>query len=76
MSADHAQPRPSLADLIDDRDFITRHIGPSPLERDIMLAALGVASADDLIAQTVPASILLDAPPPPRPAPHRRRRDG
>ena len=62
MSAVHAQPRPALADLLDDRDFITRHIGPAPLERDVMLAALGVTSTDELIAQTVPASILLDAP--------------
>jgi glycine dehydrogenase len=62
MSAVHAQPRPALADLLDDRDFITRHIGPAPLERDVMLAVLGVASAEELIAQTVPAPILLDTP--------------
>ena len=34
-----------------------RHIGPSPAEMDEMLSVLGVKSLDDLIDQTVPASI-------------------
>ena len=39
-------------------DFANRrHIGPSPAEMDDMLATLGVASLDELIDQTVPASI-------------------
>ncbi len=39
-------------------DFANRrHIGPSPSEMDAMFAALGVGSLDELIDQTVPASI-------------------
>ncbi len=39
-------------------DFANRrHIGPSPSEMAEMLQAVGVASLDELIAQTVPASI-------------------
>ncbi|MCG6884504.1 MAG: glycine dehydrogenase (aminomethyl-transferring), partial [Silicimonas sp.] len=39
-------------------DFANRrHIGPSPKEMEQMLSALGVASLDELIDQTVPASI-------------------
>ncbi|MDZ4135718.1 MAG: glycine dehydrogenase, partial [Paracoccaceae bacterium] len=34
-----------------------RHIGPSPAEMEAMLGAVGVASLDELIGQTVPASI-------------------
>ncbi len=39
-------------------DFANRrHIGPSPAEMEAMLATLGVGSLDELIDQTVPASI-------------------
>ena len=39
-------------------DFANRrHIGPSPAEMDEMLKAVGAASLDELIDQTVPASI-------------------
>ncbi|WP_099827396.1 aminomethyl-transferring glycine dehydrogenase [Oceaniglobus indicus] len=39
-------------------DFANRrHIGPSPSEMDAMLDVIGAASLDDLIDQTVPASI-------------------
>ena len=39
-------------------DFANRrHIGPSPTEMDEMLSVLGVTSLDQLIDQTVPASI-------------------
>jgi len=39
-------------------DFANRrHIGPSPSEMDAMFAELGVGSLDELIDQTVPASI-------------------
>ncbi|MDE3081589.1 MAG: hypothetical protein KGI94_16315, partial [Paracoccaceae bacterium] len=39
-------------------DFANRrHIGPSPGEMAEMLQAVGVKSLDELIAQTVPASI-------------------
>ena len=44
-------------------DFANRrHIGPSPTEMAEMLALLGVASLDELIDQTVPASIRQKAP--------------
>ncbi len=42
--------------------FASRHIGPSPDERDAMLQAVGVASLDALIDEVVPASIRLDKP--------------
>ena len=42
--------------------FAPRHIGPSPDERDVMLSAIGVASLDALIDETIPASIRLKAP--------------
>ena len=39
-------------------DFANRrHIGPSPSEMDEMLAAVGVRTLEDLIAETVPKSI-------------------
>ncbi len=39
-------------------DFANRrHIGPSPAEMDEMLAVVGAASLDDLIAQTIPANL-------------------
>jgi glycine dehydrogenase len=46
--------------------FADRHIGPRAADVDKMLATVGAASLDELIAQTVPASILdtqLDLPP-------------
>ena len=42
--------------------FADRHIGPSPAERDAMLAALGLRSLDQLIAEVVPAGIRLKTP--------------
>ncbi|MEN3109883.1 aminomethyl-transferring glycine dehydrogenase [Uliginosibacterium paludis] len=42
--------------------FLARHLGLSPAEQAEMLASLGVASLDELIAQTVPAGIRLAAP--------------
>ena len=42
----------------DPYDFANRrHIGPSPAEMDEMLKVVGVRSLDELIDQTVPASI-------------------
>ena len=40
-------------------DFARRHIGPSEADVDAMLSAVGAKSLDDLIASTVPKSILL-----------------
>ncbi|TSA52248.1 MAG: glycine dehydrogenase (aminomethyl-transferring), partial [Actinobacteria bacterium] len=42
--------------------FASRHIGPSAQDRMHMLATIGVSSADELIAQTVPANILMTEP--------------
>ena len=49
---------PFTPSTYDPYDFANRrHIGPSPDEMAEMLAVLGVASLDELIAQTVPAGI-------------------
>ena len=42
--------------------FAPRHIGPSPQQRDEMLAAIGVDSLHALIGEVIPASIRLDRP--------------
>ena len=59
-----------LAALEQHDEFIGRHIGPCATEMSAMLAAIGAASLDDLIDQTVPAAIRLPAdlplPPPQR----------
>ena len=39
--------------------FVERHLGPNPAEVDEMLAAVGAASLDELIDQTVPSAIRL-----------------
>jgi len=36
--------------------FARRHIGPSPDDRDRMLAAVGAASLDELMDQAIPSS--------------------
>jgi len=43
-------------------DFSRRHIGPTPADIEQMLQAVGVSSLDELIEQTVPASIREAAP--------------
>ncbi|MGS0536431.1 aminomethyl-transferring glycine dehydrogenase [Pseudoalteromonas sp. SaAl2] len=50
----------SLEQLEQTQDFIRRHIGPSPAQVSDMLSALGVSSVEELIGQTVPASIRLE----------------
>ena len=59
-----------LSALEQHDEFIGRHIGPSAAEMTEMLAAIGAASLDALIDQTVPAAIRLPAdlplPPPQR----------
>jgi len=42
--------------------FARRHIGPSPDDRDRMLAAVGAASLDALMDEAIPASIRLARP--------------
>ena len=51
--------RPALADLFGADDFVGRHIGPTTAEQAHMLSTIGVASLDELLAQTVPASIRM-----------------
>ncbi len=43
-------------------DFSRRHIGPSPEEIPAMLEAVGVSSLEELIQQTLPASIRQNEP--------------
>jgi glycine dehydrogenase len=43
-------------------DFVHRHLGPSDADVAVMLAALGVASIEQLIDQTIPAGIRLKSP--------------
>ena len=42
--------------------FQRRHIGPDERSRDEMLAAIGVGSLDELVDQTIPPGIRLNAP--------------
>jgi glycine dehydrogenase len=54
-----SQPqRPTLAELFDETEFVRRHIGPTPDERDLMLAVVGAPDLDTLLAETVPDAIL------------------
>ena len=43
-------------------EFIARHIGPSARDQEVMLAAIGVGSLDELIDKTVPTSIRSQEP--------------
>ncbi|MDR2690422.1 MAG: aminomethyl-transferring glycine dehydrogenase [Azoarcus sp.] len=54
---------PFLNDFTRHDDFASRHLGSTPEEIARICAALGVPDVDTLIAQTVPPSIRLDAPP-------------
>src|SRR5215216_3889887 len=62
----HDQPTP-LDQLTDQQEFPARHIGPTDADLSHMLEVIGAASLDDLLEQTVPASIrsthALDLPP-------------
>ena len=53
-------PRPTLDELTDVADFTRRHIAPTPEEQDLMLAVVGVGSVEELLAETVPESILMN----------------
>jgi len=55
-------PRLPLAAFEQRDEFAARHIGPDAAEIAAMLAAVGAASLDELIGQTVPASIRLAQP--------------
>lgn len=50
----------TLTELENHDGFIERHIGPSAADIDAMLGVVGAQSLDELVTQTVPASILLE----------------
>jgi glycine dehydrogenase len=47
----------------DTSSFQSRHIGPRPHERDLMLQTIGALSLDALMEEAIPSSIRLEAPP-------------
>lgn len=51
---------PRLEQLQQPDAFLRRHLGPDAREEQAMLAALGVASREELIVQTVPPAIRLN----------------
>jgi glycine cleavage system P protein (glycine dehydrogenase) len=56
-------PRVSRGAALDPTDtFVRRHLGSSESEVQEMLAAIGVGSLEELVAETVPASIRRGAP--------------
>ncbi len=54
--------RPTLAELTDAAAFVRRHIGPSVEEQRLMLAVVGATSVEQLLDETVPASIRCSSP--------------
>jgi glycine dehydrogenase len=54
--------RPTLAELESRGDFVRRHIGPDGGDVATMLAALDLASLDELLERAVPADIVSSAP--------------
>ena len=42
--------------------FVERHIGPNEEEQKKMLAKINASSIDQLLEETIPASIRLEAP--------------
>ncbi|TVQ24891.1 MAG: glycine dehydrogenase (aminomethyl-transferring) [Spirochaetaceae bacterium] len=54
---------PPVGELLDrHREYAGRHIGPGATERQDMLAAIGAASMEELIAETIPSSIHRPVP--------------
>ncbi|MET1256138.1 aminomethyl-transferring glycine dehydrogenase [Aliikangiella maris] len=49
----------SLNELLNNQEFIQRHVGPDAKETERMLEYLGVSSLDELLEQTVPNKIRL-----------------
>ena len=54
--------RRPLRALFDDADFVARHVGPTPSDRDAMLAVVGATGLDDLLDRVVPADIRMTEP--------------
>ena len=57
-----ATPARTLSDLDEVAPFVERHVGPDADEQAKMLAAVGRASLESLVADAVPASIRSSAP--------------
>ena len=53
----------SLEDLMQQRDFVRRHIGPRDSDLSTMLATVGATSLEDLVTSTIPADLLLENDP-------------
>ena len=63
MSAPRPELRPApLSELIESDEFTRRHVGPSGDDVDHMLSAIEMASTDDLLTATMPASIIAASP--------------
>ncbi|MES2770389.1 MAG: aminomethyl-transferring glycine dehydrogenase [Pseudomonadota bacterium] len=58
----HNNQAVTLDTLEQHDEFIARHIGPSPSEVAAMLQSMGLSSVEQLIEQTIPASIRLTEP--------------
>ena len=56
----HQEHEVSLEDLMQQRDFIRRHIGPRDADLGQMLSTVGATSLEDLVATTIPADLLLE----------------
>jgi glycine dehydrogenase len=56
------EARASLEELENREEFVRRHNGPGEADIVAMLGTLGLASLDELIERTVPASIVSDTP--------------
>ena len=54
--------RPALSDLFGTDDFVGRHVGPTSLDQQQMMHAVGVESLEELLRQTVPQSIRSTEP--------------
>ncbi|MCP4879707.1 MAG: aminomethyl-transferring glycine dehydrogenase [Gammaproteobacteria bacterium] len=54
--------QPTLSDLIQEHEFIQRHIGPDQADTQAMLEYLQLSSPEELLQQTVPNSIRLEQP--------------
>ena len=54
--------RRTLEDLEQTDDFISRHIGPHPQDKQAMLRTLGLGSMDEMVDKVVPPAIRSQAP--------------
>lgn len=59
---EHADANAALSVLENHDEFVRRHIGPDAAQVEQMLQAVGAASLDELMAQTLPASIASEQP--------------